>query len=357
VRAVRLVVMVALYWGAASASASAIEAVRGKTYALSKQHGPWMIMVASFRNVPEDRRQKGLSAEEAASELVYELREKGIPAYIHGQDAVLGHISTVDRQERQDDRIYAAQRDMISVIAGNYPSIDDKTAQQTLKYIKAYHPKFMKDEKSGAIYRKTPGRNGPLSGAFLTVNPLVKSEDLAANKPDPMVLELNQSSKFSLFSNKKKFTLVVATFSGKKVTPIAGSKFAGDESKFSAAIDEGMKDRSKYNLNRAGEDAEQLAKLLRDGIDGKRYEAYAYHDRYQSLVTVGGFDNPNDPRIRELTQHFCAKQKRDNVSNRDTVVGEMVMVDIPPSRNNPNGGTQTWVFDPQPQLMPVPKLK
>lgn len=356
-RTLRYVWMLGLCWGLIAGSASAIEAVRGKTYTLSKQHGPWMIMVASFRNVPEDRREKGLSAEEAAAELVYELREKGIPAYIHSQDAVLGHISTVDRQERHDDRIYAAQRDMVSVIAGNYPSIDDKTAQQTLKYIKAFHPKFMKDEKSGAIYRQTPGRKGPLSGAFLTVNPLVKSDELASAKTDPMILDLNHSSKFSLFNNKKKFTLVVATFTGKKVTPIAGSKFAGDENKFNQAIDEGVKDRSKYNLNRAGEDAEQLAKVLREGIDGKRYEAYVYHDRYQSLVTVGGFDNPKDARIPELMQHFCAKQKRDPVTKRETVVGEMVKVDIPPNKNNPMGSTQTWVFDPQPQLMPVPQIK
>lgn len=57
-----------------------------------------MIMVASFRNVPEDRREKGLSAEEAAAELVFELREKGIPAYTYSQGAVIEHISTVDRQ-------------------------------------------------------------------------------------------------------------------------------------------------------------------------------------------------------------------------------------------------------------------
>lgn len=347
-----LVALLAVCGGLSSVPASAIEAVRGKTYSLTRQHGPWMIMVASFRNVPEDRREEGLSAEDAAAELVFELRQKGIPAYTYSQDAVIEHISTLDRQERQDDRIYAAQRDMISVIAGNYPSVDDDTAQKTLKYLKAYHPKFMKDEKSGAIYRKTPGRKGPLSGAFLTVNPMIKSEELAMNKLDRDVQAWNTGTNSLLF-NTRKFTLVVATFSGRKVTPIAGSKYVGEENRFAQEIENSNRDREKYNLNRAGEDAEQLAKALRD----KGQEAYVFHDRYQSLVTVGGFDNENDPRIRTLVQLFGAKQKEDPVTKRNVVVAEPFVLTIPPNRNNPSGGTQTLVFDPQPQLMPVPRVR
>lgn len=347
-----LIVVLAVFWGLATTPVAAIEAVRGKSYTLSKQHGPWMIMVASFRNVPEDRREEGLSAEEAAAELVYELRQKGIPAYTYAQGAVIEHISTLDRQERNDDRIYAAQRDMISVIAGNYPSVDDDVAQKTLKYIKAYHPKFMKDEKSGAIYRTTPGRKGPLSGAFMTVNPMVKSEELAMNKPDPDVLRWNTSS-HSLLYNKRKLTLVVATFSGKKVTPIGGSKYAGHEDQFAEKIESSNRDKGAYNLNRAGEDAEQLTKLLRE----KGYEAYVYHDRFQSLVTVGGFDSETDPKVRTLVPHFCAKQKEDPVSKQNVVVAETLTTQIPPNRNNPSGSQHTWIFDPQPQLMPVPRVK
>ena len=67
--------------------AGAIENERGKTYKLTEKHGPWMIMVASFRNIrEEERKTAGLSAEQAAAELVFELREKGIPAYAYSQD-------------------------------------------------------------------------------------------------------------------------------------------------------------------------------------------------------------------------------------------------------------------------------
>lgn len=103
---------------------------------------------------------------------------------------------------------------------------------------------------------------------------MIKSDELAMNKPDPDVLRWNTSSN-SLLYNKRKYTLVVATFSGKKVTPIGGSKYAGHEDQFAEKIESSNKDRSAYNLNCAGEDAEQLTKALRD----KGYEAYVYHDR------------------------------------------------------------------------------
>ncbi|MFM7922140.1 MAG: hypothetical protein ACKPJJ_18100 [Planctomycetaceae bacterium] len=48
-----------------------VEPVKGKKYPLTAKHGPWMIMVASLRNVDEDwRKGDGLSAEEAADRLV-----------------------------------------------------------------------------------------------------------------------------------------------------------------------------------------------------------------------------------------------------------------------------------------------
>lgn len=339
--------------GALATPTWAIEAVRGKTYALSKQHGPWMIMVASFRNVPEERRQEGLSAEEAAQELVFELRQIGIPAYTYGQGAVIQKMETQDRQGREDARIYAAQREMICVLAGNYSSIDDETGQKTLKWMKKYTPKFMKDEKSGAIFRETPGRKGPLAGAFMTINPILKPEEVASKKTDPVQIELNSHSKYPLWANKRAYTVQVATFTGKKVTPIGTSQYAGNEAKFTQALDRGKTDPTAYNLNRAGEDAEQLANALRE----KGHEAYVHHDRFQSIVTVGAFDNPNDSRAREFIANFGAKQKLDDATGRNVFVAEILSVQIPANRNNPNGSTQTWMFDPQPQIIPVPRMR
>lgn len=55
---------------------------------------------------------------------------------------------------------------MISVIAGNYPAVDDDVVQKTLKYLKAYHPKFMKDEKSGRFTGRLQAGKGLCRGPF-----------------------------------------------------------------------------------------------------------------------------------------------------------------------------------------------
>jgi hypothetical protein len=335
-------------------SADAIEAVRGKNYSLTKQHGPWMIMVASFRDVPKDRRQEGLSAEEAALELVYELRAKGIPAYTYSQDAKVEKIDTVDRLGRDDERVFAAQRDMICVLAGNYKVIDDqdaspllraeaKKAVETLEWVKKFQPKFMTSEKSGAIVRQTPGRKGPLSGAFLTINPLLKPEEIASRKPDALMLKLNNSSNYPLVQCTGKFTVQVATFSGKKVTPIGNSAYRNNEAKF----DQNLADKSSYSLNRAGEDAEQLATTLRQ----KGFEAYVYHDHYQSIVTVGNFNTPNDQRAASIIQNFGAKTHFDSTQGREVLVAEVVKLP------GTSGEGVAWVLDPQPQVVAVPRLK
>ncbi|MEO1982620.1 MAG: hypothetical protein ABGZ24_19090, partial [Fuerstiella sp.] len=74
-------------------AAGQLEAVQGKRYRLTSQHGPWMIMVAALRDVPEERRiDGGLSAWEAADRLVYELRRRGIPAYTFLQSMEVGKL-------------------------------------------------------------------------------------------------------------------------------------------------------------------------------------------------------------------------------------------------------------------------
>jgi hypothetical protein len=333
-------------------SAFAIEAVRGKNYTLTRQHGPWMIMVASFRDVPKDRREEGLSAEEAALELVYELREKGIPAYTYGQDAKVAKIDTVDRLGRDDERVYAAQRDMICVLAGNYKAIDDQDsnpllkgeaskATATLAWVKKFQPKFMQGEKSGAILRQTPGRKGPLSGAFLTINPMLNPEEVASRKADTLILALNEHSNYPLSKCPGKYTVQVATFTGKKATPIGTSIYKNNEAKF----DQSLKDKASYSLNRAGEDAEQLAATLRQ----KGYEAFVYHDHFQSIVTVGAYSAPNDPRAATIIQNFGAKVQFDSTAGREVLTAEVVRL--------PNPGSEdfAWILDPQPKVVAVPR--
>jgi len=355
--------------------AMAIENVRGKSYHLTPKHGPWMVMVTSFRDVRDkDMRTDGLTADQAAAELVFELREKGIPAYTYSQDAIKGEIDTKNRLGRDDHRIYAAQRDMICVLAGNYESIEDPVGQKTLNYIKKFRPKFLKDTKSGAILRADAAQKGPLSGAFMTINPMLKPEDVVQRHVDKETKYLNTGIRYPLVNNPHKYTLQVASFEGKSATPMGNSSFRGRESEF----DVSLRKNSGFSILRAGEDAEQLASFLRTtprepGME----EAYVYHDKFQSIVTIGGFDSPDDPRIRRIAQYYAPKLVPDlrllNATKRTPEarmsVTEEEVAKLPRILTNhteqllaSNGDKETpplqvWTFDSEPRVIPIPRIK
>lgn len=374
---------VVLVTGLMAAPATAIENVKGKHYQLTTKHGPWMVMVTSFRNV-HDRDQKidGLTAEQAAAELVYELREQGIPAYTYSQNAVVGEIDTKNRLGRDDHRIYAAQRDMICVLAGNYDSIEDKEGQKTLKRIKKFHPQFLKNTRSGAILRLDAAQRGPLAGAFMTINPLLKPEDVVQHSVDKETKYLNTGIQYPLVKTQGKYTVRVATFEGKSATPLGSSAFRDRESQF----DENLRKNSGFNIIRAGEDAEQLAAYLRNkgrnmvgltGTDPGVFEAYVYHDKFQSIVTIGGFDSPDDPRIRLIGQYYSPKLQPDlrllAARQRQMAPGQRITQDevdklpkiltthteqmLPPNAPNDAPPLQVWTFDTEPKVIPIPRIK
>lgn len=360
-----------------AAPAAAIENVKGKHYQLTSKHGPWMVMVTSFRNVHDrDLKTEGMTAEQAAAELVYELREQGIPAYTFSQDAVLGEIDTKNRLGRDDHRIYAAQRDMICVLAGNYDSIEDKEGQKTLKRVKRFHPQFLKSTRSGAILRLDAAQRGPLAGAFMTINPLLKPEDVVQRTVDKETKYLNTGIQYPLVKTAGRYTVRVATFEGKSATPLGSSAFRDKESEFDA----NLRKSERYNIVRAGEDAEQLAAYLRNkgrnvaGADPVLYEAYVYHDKFQSIVTIGGFESPDDPRIRLIGQHYSPKlmpdlrllagRQRpgqpltpDDVDKLPKILTTHTEQMLPLNASPDTPPLQIWTFDPEPKVIPIPRIK
>ncbi len=181
VRPLFVLALIATLAFCSSSSAGSIEAVRGKPYRLTKRHGPWMIMVASFNKPPDDQRTEGMTPKQAADELVYELRRHAIPAYTFEQEEIDATITTVDRRTQEERpgkiRNWAGG---ICVLAGNYPSSTDPTAQKTLKYIKKFQPQFLREvaaegtagpgemikrSESGGVYRASRGPGPDRSAA------------------------------------------------------------------------------------------------------------------------------------------------------------------------------------------------
>lgn len=339
-------------------NAAPIEAVRGKHYGLTKRHGPWMIMVASFNKPPEVTEAEGMTPKQAAAELVYELRRKGIPAYAFEQEEVDGTVTTIDRRTQEErpgkTRNWAGG---ICVLAGNYPSSNDPIAKKTLKFIKGYKPLFLQEvaaqaeagpgqiikrSQSGGVFRTSPQRPGPLSGAFMTTNPLLSDEDLALRKRDPLILRLNSGCDYSLLMNPAKYTVVVATFQGKAeiVSNLAEKKFQPVSSALSDAAD------------RAWELCTALRRAKSYGYN-QNFESWVYHDRFTSIVTVGSFESKDDPRIVETQNLFGAKVAAIHEDGSPPSLGAEAFAI--PRVAKPNEAVKTWIFDPFPQVIEVPR--
>lgn len=351
-----------LFACATVAQAARIDADPSKKYTLTPDHGPWMIMVASFQSTSNDGVTKhGKTPEEAAHELVIELRRKGIPAYVHGVNLAAGEVHTRDRYGRQVVRRNQRQSPSIGVLAGNYESIDDANrqgniAQKTLKWVKSYSPECL---QKGVVFQKTKTRPTPLAGAFLTINPMISPEEIEAHRSvDNFVLRLNHGERNSLLDNPGKLTLVVASFAGKSGidTPLAG--FGGSGQSFVTDDD----------LDIAAEEARDLAATMRQ-VEG--IEAFVWHDRYRSIVTVGSFSSANDPAIEGLKARFGAKRKLNSLVTSFNNSVQVLAVDANGRKipfDNSLGGLATgstslpegfriWAYDPNPQIMAVPRRR
>jgi hypothetical protein len=285
-----------------------IESDPNKDYPLTDAQGPWMIMAATF---------SGDDAERQAADLVHEFRSAyKLPAYTHKMDFDFrgGTVGRgIDQYGAPLRMQYRRSRTTeIAVLVGDYVSLTDPDAQKTLKRLKYLHPQSMdferltkqggkaapplaswrwvlqsvpdaaRDKKGTLAEFVNPALKemGPMSHAFITSNPLLPDEYFRPKGIDKLVYELNKPLKYSLLTCKGRYTVKVATFNGRMVT---------DQSEIKA-IESGK--RFDSGLEEAAAKAHRLTELLR----GKGYEAFEFHDRYSSMVTVGSFDSVGSPR-------------------------------------------------------------
>jgi len=275
-----------------------LEANPDEIYSITEKNGPWMIMVSTFT---------GEGAEEQARQLIYELRKDyKLPAYSYRKKfefskGVKGR--GIDRYGEQVTMRYQRHDDFmeIGVLVGDYPSVEDPEAQKTLKKLKLAHPKALAvgDGKQSAqslasvraMQREFKEKvlpkdseelkRGPLRNAFVITNPLLPSEYFVPKGIDKFVVEMNKGVPHSLLDCPERYTVKVATFTGHAILL---------DQKNLKAIEEGATPKSYL------EDAAKSAHLLTEALRKKGYEAYEFHDRYSSIVTVGSFNSVGSPR-------------------------------------------------------------
>lgn len=329
-------------------SAARIDATEGRQYRITRQHGPWMIMVVSLTETPVKRRESGLTPTEAADQLVYALRRKQIPAYTFRLSDQPGNPRNRFAGNDDSGLRYRHRRDSVCVLAGNYKSPESSVAQRTLKYIKSldFDSINLDWKQNGAVFYSTPGQPRPFSGAFLTFNPLFTPQEIEAQKRDTLLRDMNAAGDYSIINNPGQYTLVVASLKGTSQTQI-GSQTSSIRGRSTGPF------KVSGTLNDAALRAWTVTEMLREGRfsgnqRGRTFEAYCFHDRYKSMVTVGAFDSPNDPRIAQYAEIFKAKL-RTGSNGRQFTTGESIIV--------PGDDQQTVIFDPVPRLIPVPQLR
>lgn len=293
-----------------------VEASADKDYPLTEDRGPWMIMACSF---------SGEGAEQQAKELALELRKKyKLPAYVYrksfdfrGKTQGKGIDRYGDSLKMRYQRGEMVQE--IAVLVGDYPAIDDPEAQETLEKLKYQcHPDCLKLDKDKPTAMNLAGlrviqqyllpdgnkkkNKGPLGHAFLTTNPMLPDEYFVPKGLDPLVIKANEGVEHCLLDCPGKYTVQVAHFTGKTV-------IKQDEVE---AIRSG-KVAMKSSLADAAERAHRLTEALRM----KGYDAYEFHDRYASVVTVGSFQSVGmprqdgkieiDPQVQKVIETFRAR--------------------------------------------------
>jgi hypothetical protein len=288
-----------------------VDADPNKDYLLTEEHGPWLIMCRSFA---------GPTAREEAHALVLELRKTyKLKAYVYQQ--------TYDYTQRELGKGYnkygerevmkpanETRFDEIAVLVGNFDSAEDSKAQDVRDKIKSLRPKSLQvgpEQESSQRYwglrlnaAKDDGK-GPMRMAFVTRNPLLPAEFFAPKGLDALVKELNEGLEYSLLKNPGAYTVRIASFRGDTTT------FNKDEIE--------KAERETLKKSKLEEGAEKAAKLTA-ALRAQGIEAYEFHDRHESIVTVGSFDavgtgqiNPDgreeiNPAVLAVIERFKAKE-------------------------------------------------
>jgi len=308
---------------------------------LTKENGPWMILSTTFA---------GPVAEREARELVLELRKEfNLSSYLHKKrfdysETVIGKgLNKFGGPKKMRYRQQTAF-DEWAVLIGNFESIEHPEIERTLSTIKYARPvclgntttqRYRGIREWQKLLNGDPAKNekGPMGNAFATRNPLLPQEFFTPGGIDKFIYELNKDLDFSLLECPGKYTVRVATFRGAVVI---------DQRRVELISKGGD---METRLVEAAKKADAMVRALRE----EGVEAYQFHNRNQSIVTVGSF------------QAVETKSPNGTLTLNNAVLNIMKRYLPEPARNlrglpgpQPKaiGGVP---FDPQPSPIEVPR--
>jgi hypothetical protein len=299
--------------------------------ALKDEHGPWLILAMTLT---------GDDAEARAIELAKEMKPLlHAPVYVHRKEfdhsqplaQASARLSYADKEAVYTKRIRhanAVREKTYAVLVGNFTSPDDPRVAEMLKRVKTAQPACLAPKEADKptaeniknrdsnwliatkrmlLWQKNEesAKKGPMGAAFVTRNPFLP-DDYFQNAVDDFVVKLNERVEHSLLRCNKRYTVRVATFNGRTVTEIStGMAPKKEEQQISDSLDEACL--------KAG----QLTAALR----AKGIEAYEFHDRNASYVTIGSFDSLGEeapgggpfiynPEMVSIMNQWCGYEMR-----------------------------------------------
>jgi hypothetical protein len=273
-----------------------VEADPNKLYPITPDVGPWVICAASYT---------GPDARELARQTIYQLRRRdNMAAYFFDYSAEERRQMENYLQDLQRHKGHVRIQDQCGVLVGGYP--DDLTARKALTEVKKLKIPELDLGTNKVAYDMTVGPDGrrmafnPFANAFVTRNPSLPREQ-QQQQTDPFLKQLNEGEKYSLLKNPHQWTLAIKTFYG--VSVINSSSASG------SFLDK------LWPSHKTGDVLDASARTAREMADVLRqlhFEAWVLHRRKDSIVTIGGFDDPRDPKIQETIAQL-AKLREQNM--------------------------------------------
>jgi hypothetical protein len=289
----------------AGASRAGIDADPNKDYPIIPQAGQWMVCATCF---------VGPLAPQLAREMVYEIRSQhGVPAYVwnKGEEEKLRERERLRKLHEQYGDLDGSVRlrtikiqEECAVLVGGFK--DQDAATRALRDIKNWptpknkalcpvlHENVYKDDRLDQAPEMRGSYVNPYVMAFVSRNPTLPKEKAVDPKLEALMKKINAHEKYSVYSCRKPWTLVVAQFQGVSViqTQAANESF----------IDKVFSTWKGESLSASALNAEHMCEALRQG----KMDAYVLHTTWGSVVCVGGFDGLDDPKMKEMKSRIAS---------------------------------------------------
>jgi len=293
-----------------------------KDILVTAAQGPWLICVNWY---------EGAEAPQMARKMAMDLRENyKLPAYVfnRGADERRKEYERVKKLIEQQ-RAFLIEKNLplnaplriktrhieeqCAILVGNYPDADAaRAALNQIRTLKPPDPSRVslatifkgETDSTGKITKGEHAYVNPFTTAFVVHNPLLKVDRPEEWQQQDMAFlkKLNQNEEFSLLKCSKPYTILVKEFLLPAVLQ-SSVKSTSAGSNFLAKIGLGNKTNNSEN---AALNAHNMAVLFRSKVD---LTAYVLHTRYSSIVTVGGFDGPDDPSLRATQEMLTTRLK------------------------------------------------